>query len=76
MLEMAHNGDLLDYINTRRCGMPETQARFVMKGISAGIAHCHGRGIVHRDLKCENIMLTADMNVKIGGKYNPIKYAK
>ena len=67
MLEMAHNGDLLDYINYRR-GLPEPQARFVLRSIASGISHCHVRGIVHRDLKCENIMLTRDMEVKIGGK--------
>ena len=66
MLEVAHNGDLLDYINTSRC-LPEAQARFVMRGISTGIAHCHAKDIVHRDLKCENIMLTRDMDIKIGG---------
>ena len=67
MLEMAHNGDLLDYINTSR-GLPEQQARFVIRGISSSIAYCHAKGIVHRDLKCENIMLTKDMDIKIGGK--------
>ena len=67
MLEIAHNGDLLDYINANRC-LPESQARFVMAGISAGIGHCHSRGIIHRDLKCENIMITEDMNIRIGGE--------
>ena len=68
MLEIAQNGDLLDYINMRRV-LPEPEARFVLRSISAGIAHCHSKGIVHRDLKCENIMLTKDMDVKIGGAF-------
>ena len=68
MLEIAQNGDLLDYINMRRV-LPEPEARFVLRSISAGIAHCHSKGIVHRDLKCENIMLTKDMDVKIGGVF-------
>lgn len=66
MLELAENGDLLDYINTRRY-LSEPEARFVLRQISAGIAHCHSKDIVHRDLKCENIMLSRDMTVKIGG---------
>jgi serine/threonine protein kinase len=70
MLEMAHNADLLDYINGRNGSrVPETEARYVMRSIAAGIAHCHDQDIVHRDLKCENIMITKEMHIKIGGEY-------
>ena len=70
MLEMAENGDLLDYINARSV-MAEDEARYVMRSIAAGVAHCHSQDVVHRDLKCENIMITRDMKVKIGGKHTP-----
>ena len=69
MLEMAQNGDLLDYMNTVH-RVPEPEARFIMRSISAGIAHCHGKNIIHRDLKCENIMVTKEMTIKIGGEPN------
>ena len=69
ILEMAHNGDLLEYINGRKGSrVPETEARYVMQSIAAGIAHCHNQDIVHRDLKCENIMITKEMHIKIGGE--------
>ena len=67
MLEIAENGDLLDYINTRRY-LPEPEARFVFTQMSQAIGFCHERDIVHRDLKCENVMLNRGMDVKIGGK--------
>ena len=67
MLEIAENGDLLDYINTRRY-LPEPEARFVFTQMSQAIGFCHEREIVHRDLKCENVMLSRHMDVKIGGK--------
>ena len=67
MMEMAQNGDLLDYINACRV-LPEPEARYIMRSIAAGVAHCHNQNIVHRDLKCENIMITEDMKIKIGGE--------
>ena len=67
MLEIAENGDLLDYINTRRY-LPEPEARFIFIQMCQAIAYCHSQDIVHRDLKCENIMLSRNMDVKIGGK--------
>ena len=66
MLELAENGDLLDYINSRHY-LNESEARFIFRQMSCGIAYCHSIDIVHRDLKCENIMLSKDMDVKIGG---------
>lgn len=66
MLELAENGDLLDYINSRGF-IPENEARFLFKQMTSAILYCHSLAIVHRDLKCENIMLSKDMQVKIGG---------
>lgn len=68
MLELAANGDLLDYINARRF-LHEPEARHIFMQMGNAIAYCHALGIVHRDLKCENIMLSKDMDVKIGGNY-------
>lgn len=33
--------------------------------IAEGLSYAHGRGVIHRDLKAENVMLTADGQVKI-----------
>lgn len=67
MLDIAENGDLLDYINTRRY-LPEPEGRFVFMQMSHAIGFCHDQDIVHRDLKCENVMLSRNMDVKIGGE--------
>jgi serine/threonine-protein kinase len=41
------------------------EAMRIAKGIVRGLARAHERGIVHRDMKPENVMLDADGEVKI-----------
>ncbi|KAM8784525.1 testis-specific serine/threonine-protein kinase 5-like [Rhynchonycteris naso] len=62
VLELAGGGDLLQHINAvsaRRCcpGLEEKEARRLFQQLVSAVAHCHNSGVVHRDLKCENILL-------------------
>lgn len=63
-LEYAERGDLLDYINSRKF-LGEETARRLFADLVRGLAACHARGIVHRDLKCENLLLDAQLRLKI-----------
>mmetsp|Transcript_25462 Transcript_25462/g.85183 ORF Transcript_25462/g.85183 Transcript_25462/m.85183 type:complete len:507 (-) Transcript_25462:218-1738(-) len=45
--------------------VPETLAAHWLRGASRGTAHLHGHGIVHRDLKLENLLLDADGRVRL-----------
>ncbi|MBF0715730.1 Stk1 family PASTA domain-containing Ser/Thr kinase [Gemelliphila palaticanis] len=38
---------------------------YIMKQISDGLFHAHKNGIVHRDIKPQNILLTSDLKCKI-----------
>jgi serine/threonine protein kinase len=49
--------------------MNEKEARKKFKQIVAAVAYCHRRHVVHRDLKAENLLLDANLNIKIAGKY-------
>lgn len=47
--------------------MSEEEARRIFKQILAAVAYCHRSCVVHRDLKAENLLLDAKMNIKLAG---------
>ncbi|XP_052738237.1 testis-specific serine/threonine-protein kinase 3 isoform X2 [Bicyclus anynana] len=63
-LRFAEYGDLLDFLS-QNGAVPENQSRLWMRQIISGIHYIHTMNIAHRDLKCENILITANYNVKI-----------
>ena len=54
---LCRGGDLSQALEMRGC-LCEEDARNVMAGILRGLAHLHSRGVAHRDIKLENILLT------------------
>lgn len=62
--ELAENGDLLDYINKHR-KLSEDRARSIFIDFINGIKYLHENEIVHRDLKCENLLLGKDYKLMI-----------
>lgn len=61
---LAENGDLLDYIKTRGA-IPEEQAGLWFFQMVSAIRYLHALGYAHRDLKCENILISGRRNIKI-----------
>uniref|UniRef100_A0A3Q4HTM5 non-specific serine/threonine protein kinase n=1 Tax=Neolamprologus brichardi TaxID=32507 RepID=A0A3Q4HTM5_NEOBR len=64
VMEYASRGELYDYIQERR-RLPETEARSIFRQITSAVHYSHKNGVVHRDLKLENILLDQDLNVKL-----------
>lgn len=63
--ELCAGGELYDYLVENEC-LPEPEARRIFGQLCLAVAYVHSKGIVHRDLKLENILLDERCNVKLG----------
>ncbi|XP_028936830.1 testis-specific serine/threonine-protein kinase 3 isoform X2 [Ornithorhynchus anatinus] len=63
VMELAEGGDVFERV-VRGGPLPEPQARALFRQLVEAIRYCHGRGVAHRDLKCENALLQG-LNLKL-----------
>lgn len=64
VMEYASKGELYDYISERR-RLSERETRHFFRQIVSAVHYCHKNGVVHRDLKLENVLLDENCNIKI-----------
>ena len=57
VMELIGKEDLLEYV-LRKTVVSEYLAKYIFRQIISGLRYLHDRNILHRDLKCENILLT------------------
>ncbi|CAK8679913.1 unnamed protein product [Clavelina lepadiformis] len=62
--ELCTGGELIDIVSEKG-SLPESTVRKYMYQLVNAVAYLHGRKIVHRDLKVENLLLDSDDNLKI-----------
>ena len=69
VMEFCEGGDLARRIReAKQCGgeLDETQCRTWICQIADGLSHLHASSVIHRDLKPQNIFLSASGDTKIG----------
>ncbi|KAG5979187.1 hypothetical protein E4U55_005464 [Claviceps digitariae] len=64
ILEYASGGELFDYILNHRY-LKDSSARRLFSQLVSGVGYLHKKGIVHRDLKLENLLLDRNRNIII-----------
>ncbi|KAK4542817.1 hypothetical protein LTR36_006193 [Oleoguttula mirabilis] len=64
ILEYASGGELFDYILNHRY-LKDPSARRLFAQLVSGVGYLHRKGIVHRDLKLENLLLDRNKNIII-----------
>lgn len=64
ILEYASGGELFDYILNNRY-LKDHTARKLFAQLVSGVGYLHKKGIVHRDLKLENLLLDRNRNIVI-----------
>lgn len=64
IMELITGGTLRELL-AERGPMPPHAATAVMRGVLTGLAVAHDKGLVHRDIKPDNVLINADHQVKL-----------
>lgn len=64
VFELCSGGDLLTYVRKQK-RLKEPVAKKVFLQLVEGLQHCHSRGILHRDVKLDNVLLNGVGAIKI-----------
>ena len=65
VLEYAQGGSLLDFLKNK---IGRDEKRKILARIIEGLSYLHGKGIAHRDLKLENVLVfkeNGEISVKL-----------
>eukprot|EP00105_Crassostrea_gigas_P034289 XP_019918437.1 PREDICTED: MAP/microtubule affinity-regulating kinase 3-like [Crassostrea gigas] len=69
VMDYCPNGDLLDLINRHigenQKGIGEEKSRRLFGQLCSAVQHIHNAGVVHRDIKCENVLLDENGDLKL-----------
>lgn len=66
LMELCSNNSLLEYMNDRLLTkLSETEILNIMYDTTKAIFHMHSRGLIHKDIKIENVLVDKDWHFKL-----------
>ncbi|KAJ9077892.1 hypothetical protein DSO57_1012481 [Entomophthora muscae] len=66
VLELCPYGNLGQYVKSKAEGrLPEEEVRYIMLKLIDALCHLHRSRILHRDIKCSNILIGAHFEIKL-----------
>lgn len=65
MTELCSGGELFDFV-VEKGRMLEGEARRLFGELAVAVGYMHREGVVHRDLKLENVLLDGELRIKLG----------
>ncbi len=57
VMELVPGSSLRDLLSQGRKGLPEDQAVFIFRQVADAVAHAHGKGVLHQDIRPGNILM-------------------
>ena len=65
LMELCDGGSVKDLLLQSTEKLREAHIAYIVRSVLLALQHLHSTGIVHRDVKCANILLTTHMQVKL-----------
>lgn len=65
VMEFIEGGSLRDKLRLHPHGLPVEEALRILRQIAAGLEAAHASGVIHRDMKPENVLLGSDGTARV-----------
>ncbi len=65
VMEFVEGGSLREKLLKHPNGLPVTEALRILRQIAAGLEAAHASGVIHRDMKPENVLMDADGTARV-----------